>query len=94
MEVDKGMSKNMNGWGLWCGVGCIEESHEEIRDLTKTDAIKLAFQKSKEWPRVHVVQYGAKYPRGAIVAVIEHGWISGRIFDEMPEKLFAEIQEI
>lgn len=85
---------NMKCWGLWCGVGTIEESHEEMRDLTKKEAIKLAFQKSKEWPRVHVVQHGAKYPRGAIVAAIEHGRISGRIFDEMPEKLFAEIQKI
>lgn len=88
------MSKNMRGWSVWCGVGYIDERHEEILDLTKTEAIRLAFKKSKEWPRVLVIQWGSKYPRGITVAGIEYGRVSGRIFEQMPEKLFAEVMEV
>lgn len=77
--------RNMRGWRLWCDVGSIAEAHEEIRDLTKEEAIKKAFEKSKEWPRVLVQQFNSKYPRGATVAGIVYGRISGKLFAEIPE---------
>ena len=83
MEVGESMSRC--GWSVWCGIGRIDESHEEIRDLTKAEAIQIAFQKSNEWPRVLVIQHNAKHPRGITLGGIEYGRISGRIFDEVRE---------
>ena len=74
--------RNNCGWSVWCGVGHIEEAHEEITDLTKAEALKLALQKSEKWPRVLVIQHSAKHPRGITLGGVEYGRISGRIFDE------------
>lgn len=78
MEVSKGM--NRNGWFVWCGV----EKHEEVRNLTKAEALQIAGLMAEKWPRVLIGHRSSKYPRGAYLGGICYGRRSG----------VAEIREI
>ena len=76
------MSRRLCGWFIWCGVGTVDEAHEETCNLTKAEAIELAMQKAYEWPRVLVCQKSAKYPRGVEHAGIEYGRMCGKILED------------
>lgn len=78
------MSVNKHGWFLWCGVGTIDDLHEEVRNLTKAEALTMAETMAEKWPRVLIGQVCAKYPRGIYRGGIEYGRRCG----------IAEIQEI
>lgn len=75
---------NRNGWFVWCGIGTIDEAHEETRNLTKAEALKMAESMAEKWPRVIIGQICAKYPRGVCLGGICYGRRSG----------VAEIREI
>lgn len=74
--------REIRGWFLWCGKGTVDEEHEEVRNLTKAEAVVQAMQKATEWPRVLVCQKSAKYPRGVTLAGIEYGRMSGKILEQ------------
>lgn len=74
--------REIRGWFLWCGVGTVDEAHEKVCGLTKTEAIEQAMQKAAEWPRVLVCQKSAKYPRCVTLAGIEYGRLSGKILEQ------------
>ena len=64
--------KNMRGWFIWCGVGTVEMDGvagmlclEQHSDLTKKEALSMAEECAKRWPRVMVCQKSARYPNGA-----------------------------
>ena len=78
------MSRNLRGWFVWCGVGTIDEVHEEIGNLTKKEVLAIAENMAEKWPRVLIGQQCAKYPRGVYRGGIEYGRHSG----------IAEIREI
>ena len=75
---------NRNGWFVWCGVGTVDEKHEEVQNLTKKDALQIAENMAEKWPRVLIGQRSSKYPRGAYLGGIVYGRRSG----------VAEIREI
>lgn len=76
--------RNMRGWFIWCGVGTVDEEHQETSGLTKAEALSVAESMAEHWPRVYIGQKSAKYPRGAILGGIVYGRHSG----------VAEIREI
>lgn len=78
------MRVNLHGWFLWCGVGTIDETHEEVSNLTKQEALKQAELMAGKWPRVLIGQRSSKYPRGICRGGIEYGRRCG----------IAEIREI
>ena len=73
--------REIHGWFIWCGIGTVDEKHEEITGLTKAEAIEQAVQKAAEWPRVLICQKCAKYPHGVELGGIEYGRMSGKIFE-------------
>lgn len=77
------MNRNLRGWFVWCGVGTIDEVHEEIGNLSKKEALIITENMAKKWPRVLIGQQCAKYPRGVYHGGIEYGRRSG--IAEIPE---------
>jgi len=64
-------------WLVWCGVGAIDEKHEQIDNLSKKEALITAKSMAEIWPRVVVGQVNSKYPRGIWRGGIEYGRKSG-----------------
>lgn len=64
-------------WFVWCGVGKIDEKHEQINDLSKKEALVTAKSMAETWPRVLVGQVNSQHPRGIIHGGIEYGRKSG-----------------
>lgn len=58
------MIRNLRSWSIWCGVGTIGEKHEEITGLTKAEALSMAEEAAKCWPRVLICQKSARYSHG------------------------------
>lgn len=81
MEVGTGMMRNLRSWSIWCGVGTVEEKHQEISGLTKAEVISMAEECAKCWPRVLVGQKSARHPHGIILGGICYGRKSGKIFE-------------
>lgn len=55
-------------WIVWCGVGTVEENHQEISGLTKAEAISMAEEAAKCWPRVLAFHKSNRFPYD-----VEHG---------------------
>ena len=79
MEVGSCMSRNLRGWFVLCG------DNEEIKNLTKKEALSIAESMAEKWLRVLVYQACSKNHRGICRGGIAYGHRFGCCIAEIRE---------